>query len=364
MNIRQIIKEYIDSKEPVKVYAFDWDDNIMFMPTKIIAISDNGQEVGIGTEEFAHYRGKLNDKEPFEFEGHTLVGYAENPFRNFRPEGDAQFLKDVMTAKLATNRSWNDFVEAVNSGAIFSIITARGHKPSTLRQAVKQLILREVGGIDRKLCEKNFKRLVKYKPGLKTVLSSTSVLDAYLNACKFYPVSYLYASAASPEQAKAMSLDHFLNYVHKFFDKIKLVNDLRNKFIPPFKFGFSDDDKKNADVMKQHVAGKYKRKPQKYNVYLTKDDEKATLEEQKERFSKAALDRLIVRLKIQTETEDGKIDPKFRKFLKTATGKIYMKAMEVEDLKKVYNLLKKYEKMDTSLVGEKFNFVSKNKKED
>lgn len=363
MNIKQIIKEYIDSKQPVKVYAFDWDDNIMFMPTKIIAISDKGVEVGVGTEDFAHHRDKLNKKEPFEYEGHILVGYATNPFRNFRPEGDVQFLKDVMSAELATNRSWNDFVEAINSGAIFSIITARGHKPSTLRQAVKQLILKEIGGIDRRSCERNFKRLVKMKPNLKSVLSSTSTIDAYLNACKFYPVSYLYASAASPEQAKTMSLDHFLNYVHKFFDKIKLVNDLRNKFIPPFKFGFSDDDKKNAEVMKQHVAGKYKKKPQKYNVYLTKDDEKATLEEQKERFSKAALDRLIKRLKIQTETEDGKIDPKFKKFLKTATGKIYMPAMEKEDLSKIYSLLKKYEKMDTGLVAEKFNLI-KTKKED
>jgi len=42
--------------------------------------------------------------------------------------------------KAPTGPAWNDFVEAVNNGSIFSIITARGHTPSILKNAVYNLI--------------------------------------------------------------------------------------------------------------------------------------------------------------------------------------------------------------------------------
>ena len=38
-----------------KYYAFDWDDNIVTMPTKIILKDDEGREVGMSTEDFADY---------------------------------------------------------------------------------------------------------------------------------------------------------------------------------------------------------------------------------------------------------------------------------------------------------------------
>jgi len=37
----------------LKYYAFDWDDNIMVMPTKIMVLDENGNEVGMSTEDFA-----------------------------------------------------------------------------------------------------------------------------------------------------------------------------------------------------------------------------------------------------------------------------------------------------------------------
>ena len=37
-----------------KYYEFDWDDNIVSMPTKIILKNDKGDEVGMSTEDFAH----------------------------------------------------------------------------------------------------------------------------------------------------------------------------------------------------------------------------------------------------------------------------------------------------------------------
>ena len=52
---KKILKEGIDESgaPDEKYYAFDWDDNIVTMPTKIILKDDEGREVGMSTEDFA-----------------------------------------------------------------------------------------------------------------------------------------------------------------------------------------------------------------------------------------------------------------------------------------------------------------------
>ena len=102
----------------MKYYAFDWDDNIMMMPTKIILKDENDNEVGMSTEDFAEYRSEIG-VEPFDYKGSTIVGYADEPFRNFRTGGDKQFKIDAMKGK--PGPAWSDFVEAVNKGSIFSL---------------------------------------------------------------------------------------------------------------------------------------------------------------------------------------------------------------------------------------------------
>ena len=45
--VKQIINEIIqETQTPVmKYYAFDWDDNLMFMPTKIYLKDDKGKNI-------------------------------------------------------------------------------------------------------------------------------------------------------------------------------------------------------------------------------------------------------------------------------------------------------------------------------
>jgi len=49
----------------LKYYAFDWDDNIVHMPTKIILQSEDGDDVEMSTDDFAEYRSKIG-KEKFD----------------------------------------------------------------------------------------------------------------------------------------------------------------------------------------------------------------------------------------------------------------------------------------------------------
>jgi uncharacterized LabA/DUF88 family protein len=232
-----------------KYYAFDWDDNIVSMPTKIILKDEDGDEVGMSTEDFATYREEIG-KEPIEFEGHTIVGFAENPFRWFGVKGDKQFIVDSLTAK--PGPAWEDFVEAINNGSIFSIVTARGHTPSVLKEACYNYIVSNTNGISSNELVRN---LEKYRDlADEENVSKREMIREYLDLCRFYPVTYGEGSATNPEQGKIKALNEFVEYVKKMSEYIQkhayLKNKINNYFVP--KIGFSDDDLKNVEVVKKH----------------------------------------------------------------------------------------------------------------
>jgi hypothetical protein len=253
MIIRKIIlKEGIteEGTPDMKYYAFDWDDNIMIMPTKIVLKDENGKEVGMSTEDFAEYRTEIG-KEPFEYEGHTIVGFAEDPFRYFGVKGDKQFIIDSLTAKLGP--AWNDFVEAINNGSIFSIITARGHTPNVLKEAIYNLIVSNHGGISSKELVKNLEKYRDLADEENT--SSKEMIREYLDMCKYHPVSYGEGSATNPEEGKVKAMRLFIDYIKQMSSHINkkayLKNKVSNRFTIP-KIGFSDDDIRNVEVMRKH----------------------------------------------------------------------------------------------------------------
>lgn len=249
-NMKRIFEGFTEKGTPdLKYYAFDWDDNIMYMPTKIVLKDENGEEVGMGTHDFAKYRTMIG-KEEFDYKGNTIVGFAEDPFRYFGPQGDKEFLIGSLIAKKGP--AWSDFVEAINGGSIFSIITARGHNPNTLKKAVKQLINGEIDGISKSELVKNLKKYRDKVKGLSTEkLDDDTLINLYLEMCQFYPVTYGEGSATSPEDGKVKAMRNFISYVRqqsKILQKdVEMVDDVSNSFIP--QIGFSDDDERNLEAM-------------------------------------------------------------------------------------------------------------------
>jgi hypothetical protein len=241
----------------LKYYAFDWDDNIVHMPTKIIVKDENGEEVGMSTDDFAEHRHQIG-KEPFDYKGSSIVGYGENPFRNFRTEGDKDFLIDAMRAK--EGPAFDDFREAINNGSIFSIITARGHNPNTLKEAVYNYIIKGFKGIDKEQLIKNLK---KYRSFVgEEEMSDEELIKSYLELNKYHPVSFGDDKGASnPEEAKVRAMEDFVSYIKGMAAVLNkrayLKNDIGNKFIPAKpSIGFSDDDPKNIEVMQKHFKNK------------------------------------------------------------------------------------------------------------
>ncbi len=160
-------------------------------------MSDEDEEVGMSTEDFADYRGMIG-KEPFEYKGKMIVGYADDPYRNFGVKGDNAFIVDSLLAK--PGPSWNDFVEAINGGSIFSIITARGHTPSVLREAIYNMIVTNHNGISKESLIDNLKKY-RNMSGDEEKDSSVMIND-YLDLNKYHPVTYGEGNAADPEEGK------------------------------------------------------------------------------------------------------------------------------------------------------------------
>jgi hypothetical protein len=265
------IKEGIEEGQPdLKYYAFDWDDNIVIMPTQIMLTTEEGYEVGMSTEDFAEYRQRIG-KEPFEYKGEVVVGYAEDPYRNFGVSGDKKFIVDSLLAE--PGPSWNDFVECINGGSIFAIITARGHTPSVLRESIYNMIVTNHNGINAQTLINNLK---EYRDLSGEVMKDDQLLiKEYLDMCKYHPVTYGEGSASNPEEGKIKALREFINYVkyqsQKLGQKVSFTNDVNNNFVP--QIGFSDDDPGNIESIKSFLEKEYEdENPVK--TYLTKGGEK------------------------------------------------------------------------------------------
>ena len=280
MSIRRIIREFYEEKQlmegfdpegnpDLKYYAFDWDDNIVTMPTQIILLTEDDEELGMSTEDFADYRGLIG-KETFEYKGKMIVGYANDPYRNFGVKGDSAFIIDSMVASIGP--SWDDFVECINGGSIFAIITARGHTPSVLREAIYNFIVTNHNGINKDILIENLKKY-RNMTGDETK-DAQIMINEYLDLCKYYPVSYGEGSASNPEEGKIKALREFIVYVKEMSEKLGkrafLKNDVKNNFIPMI--GFSDDDPANVEKIKSFLDKEYEDKP--VRTYLTKGGDK------------------------------------------------------------------------------------------
>ena len=275
--MKKIFEGFTEENTPdLKYYAFDWDDNIMYMPTKImlkVCGENNIEEIGMGTHDFAEYR-TLIGKEIFEYKGTKICGLADKPFRYFESseESNRQFLLDTLIGK--TGPAWVDFVEAINGGSIFAIITARGHNPDTIKEGIRQLIDGDMHGISKKELVKNLRKYREYINGeLIEDMSDESLINEYMNLNMYFPVTYGEGSATSPEEGKVIAMRKFISYVReqaKQLQKdIELVDDVSNRFIP--KIGFSDDDERNLQAMSDKLSDE---EEDSLQMYSTKTGEK------------------------------------------------------------------------------------------
>jgi len=252
-----------------KAYSFDWDDNILIMPTRIHLeynvnsndIADLGSEgnniwvpVSVSTEQFRSVRHKLG--KDFRYPNNDIL----SAFKDFR-DYDA-FIED--TKRALSNRSYgpsfNKFKEALISGSDFSIITARSNPPQAIKEGIK-VIIRDMGWGEEKQMEKN--------------LNGLSV-DEYLNLQDYHPVSSeefaqrfgLESVGTNPEEGKKIAFKSFVDRIVSQISKIKDDEDFEGISV-----GFSDDDEGNVEVIEDLIRDELKRLHPEitFTVYDTSD---------------------------------------------------------------------------------------------
>ena len=129
----------------LKYYIFDWDDNILHMPTKIKLEhkDDDGtwRKVEVSTSTFALVRTDAEHYRP------PQEGGWKEAFENFSDEGgENRFIEDTIAALERVEHgekpgpSYQTLKKTLREGRLFAIVTARGHAPSTVEKAVRVFI--------------------------------------------------------------------------------------------------------------------------------------------------------------------------------------------------------------------------------
>ena len=287
------INEEVASRD-FKYYIFDWDNNILHMPTKIKLehLGDDGvwRPVEVSTSTFALVR---TDTEHYRAPG----GIWAEAFRNFEdpsPEKDERsrnhFIEDTIVALERVEHgekpgpSYNALKKTLREGRLFSIVTARGHSPETIEKAVRIFIRYALTEREREEMMSNLRGYRKWLDKVESFGSDAEELDYYLGMCRYAAVTYdgfrermsndpIYreklasaTTAAKPELAKEFAIRDFVEHV---FHMLRRTGGLNRSV----SIGFSDDDIGNVKSVSRYIKSELSKRFDgiKFVVYDTSD---------------------------------------------------------------------------------------------
>jgi len=274
-----------------KYYIFDWDDNILHMPTKIRLehLEEDGswKTVDVSTSTFAlvradteHYRAPRDG------------GWAA-AFRNFEDTpGKNTFIEDTIAALEKVEHgekpgpSYQALKKTLREGRLFAIVTARGHSPETIAKAVRVFIRYALTEDERKEMMSNIRGYRHWIDGVGEGEFGTDAeeLDYYLSMCRYSAVTYsgfkermandpiyqeklaVATTAARPELAKEFAIRDFVEHV---FHMLRRAGRLDRAV----SIGFSDDDVGNVKTVSRFIQSELSKRFEgiKFVVYDTSD---------------------------------------------------------------------------------------------
>ncbi len=249
----------------LKYYIFDWDDNILHMPTTIVLEKRDAHGTWhpqeMNTAMFALIR---HDTENYRPPG----GDWERAFANFRDLHDREessFLTDtrealqpIIDGTANVPPSFRVFRQALVEGRLFAIVTARGHKPQSIRMAVEYFIANVLDKHER--CEM-LANLRAYREAFgEAHVSDEQTLDDYLSLNRYHGISSpefkttilghesATSGAENPEQAKQHAIKDFVDHVLDIANGGRLDRKIS--------VGFSDDDIRNIEAAREFIEKK------------------------------------------------------------------------------------------------------------
>jgi hypothetical protein len=270
----------------LKYYIFDWDDNILRMPTFIHLerMTQNGdwEPYPVSTSAFAIMRNETDKFRPPD--GNWEKAFRE--FRDFPSDDESKFLKDARaamdavlagTAKIAP--SFEAFKKALVEGRIFAIVTERGHRAATLKAGVWLFIKKMLSPTERDEMMLNLRGYIACYEGIavNNALEDDEVLDRYLDMNRYHAVtspefikfinSVEMPDSDRSEIRKRFAITDFLEYL---FDMVRRIGMKKNISV-----GFSDDDPGNVQAVMEFIREKLAAQfpSVRFVVYDTSDPE-------------------------------------------------------------------------------------------
>lgn len=265
----------------LKYYMFDWDDNILHMPTRIHLErrTENGWEpYEVSTAEFARIRRDTENYRPKE--GDWDKAFVD--FYDVGERGEDAFLEDTKAALapvIAGERggapSFEAFKLALVEGRLFAIITARSHSSRAIRKGVEYFVREVLSDADRKKMIANLRFYAARFDGNEASLSDEQIVENYLKLNKYHGVTSpefeermgrKSKGSESPEEAKQLAIKDFVRHVIAMMRGGVAKGD-------SVSIGFSDDDQKNVEAVRAFINAELKKEfPHiKFVVYDTSD---------------------------------------------------------------------------------------------
>ena len=215
-------------------YFFDFDDNVVYLTTPIILFhKETGNELAVSSGDFAHESkniGKVGVYQNYFID----INDAKGSFRHFRDieftnldrqAGKKQsFVKDIEQAIALADHvwkapSWNCFYHATYNHRPVSLITARGHHPDTIKAGIN-------------------------------LMASYGILPHDPNYHTIYPVS-------NPEIRNLLGDTQLNKNVAELKKEAIRASVLKAielyGYSPYHRFGMSDDDHKNIELISEEM---------------------------------------------------------------------------------------------------------------
>jgi len=216
---------------------FDWDDNILHMPTMIKSYDTLKKRfVWLTTEQYAEMR-----------RGAHQFSFDEDSFDLFYDYIPNNFEMDIKRALLLKTfgPSYDMFLQMVKDGDIVAIVTARGHAADTLMNGCIYLINHAFSVDDRIAWHENLRRLRKHRVESEGEIDDVDLECEYWNMCFFAGLGAKKGEIGklirNVEDEKRKTITTFVEGVHANVDAyFKKYNEM-----PRVSIGFSDDDKAN-----------------------------------------------------------------------------------------------------------------------
>jgi hypothetical protein len=216
-------------------YFFDFDDNVAFLSTPLILFhKKTGEELHLSSAEWAlaHSRvgqpGHLEDYEiRYDDQTGTFRCFRDHHLEELERQGLTRqiFLHDIEQALLNPDfqwkgPSWSCFYHAAFNQRPISVITARGHHPATIRDGIR--LLRQAGFLP---LEPNYLSIfpVSHKP-TRQVLGDVDLTQSTAEL-----------KQAAIRKSVEMALQQY-------------------GYNPHHRFGMSDDDPKNIELISEEMV--------------------------------------------------------------------------------------------------------------